>query len=243
MREKSNAAGCKSSHPVIFEKMKYVIAVLTFVHFLTPLAAQNPEAGFLKVVNLVSLKTPTYIRLGKFEFDDGRPVAAGDDSGTLALIPDTYTITVTNAGAKPKSASVDFETENARNVVVMCYDEQVERKDGSIVSKLKFTLLTEAPADDKPRVSIVSLLKQTTVPVSIDGKTTILADRNAHRIEPEIEDTIEIRVDNKDVGEIEITKPTHYLAFLYRDPETNEVALSLIQNEKLEYHPPLDEDE
>jgi hypothetical protein len=160
--------------------MKSFIAILTFLYFLSPLAAQTPEAGFLKVVNLVSLKTPTYIKLGKFEFDGGRPVAVGDDSGTLALTPDTYTITVTNDGAKPKSASVDFETGNTQNVVVMCYDEQVERKDGSIVSKLKFSLLTEAPADDKPRVSIVSLLKQTTVPVSIDGKTTILADER-HR--------------------------------------------------------------
>lgn len=223
--------------------MKPIIAILTFLYCVTPLAAQTPEAGFLKVVNLVSLKTPTYIRLGKFEFDGGRPIGAGDNSGTLALDPDTYTITVKNDGAKPKSASVEFETEDARNVVVMCYEEQVELKNGDIVSKLKFSVLTEAPADDKPRVSIVSLLKQTTVPVSINGETVILADRNAHRIDPEIDDTFAIGVDNNDIGEIDITEPTHYLVFLYRDPETNEVALSLIQNEKLEYHPPLDDDE
>jgi len=39
-------------------------------------------------------------------------------------------------------------------------------------------------------------------------------------------------------------KPAHYIAFLYEEPETGEISLSVVQNEKLEYQAPLpDEDE
>ena len=39
----------------------------------------------------------------------------------------------------------------------------------------------------------------------------------------------------------ESPKATLTWMFLYRDPESDEVALSLIQNDKLEYHPPLED--
>ncbi|MEX2579166.1 MAG: hypothetical protein WD342_08910 [Verrucomicrobiales bacterium] len=201
-----------------------------------------PEAGFLKVVNLVSLATPTYMRLGDFEFDGGRAIPTGDDSGTLALRPDTYTFTVANEGAEPASASIDVEVEDGKNRIVVCYDEIVELRNGRSEAKLRLNLLREAPADEGPRLSLVSLLKRAAVPVEINGEASVLRDRQAHRAEPEIGEVVEVRVENERVGRIEVAEPVHYLAFLYRDPASGEVALSLVRNERLEYHPPLEDD-
>lgn len=221
------------------------LRILTATLLALPVAgAQDlPDAGFLKVVNLVSLETPTFISLGSFAFDDGQPILAGEDSGLLALPPDDYTVTVSNEGAKPSSTSMNVKVTDGDNTVVMCYDESSERQDGTIVSKLAFATLVEEPAQDRPRLSIVSLLKQQTTPVRIDGETVILSDRRAHRIEPELNREISIQVDTTTLESIDIAKPIHYIAFLYRDPENGNIALSLIQNEKLEYHPPLPDEE
>lgn len=223
--------------------MRTTFAILAFLYISPPLEAQQPEAGFLKVVNLVSLRTPTFIRLGNFEFDDGNPIPAGGDSGTLALKPDSYTISVSNEGTDLASNSVDFEIENGRNVIVMCYDEAMEKKDGSLSSRLRFNVLSESTPSEKPRISVVSLLRKSSVSIQIGAENVLLSDRQAHRIDPEIGDSFKIRFNGNLVGEIEVSEPTHYIVFLYRDPKTDDVAMSLLMNEKLEYHPPLEDDE
>jgi len=220
---------------------------LPFLLFAPRSGAQQPgepvAAGFFKAVNLVSLETPTRMRLGKFEFDEGRPIAAGDNSGTLALKPDEYTFTVSNEGATPASRSVAIPLQNGAHVVAMCYDETVESDDGGAETKLRVNLLREAPPTDEPKVSLVSLLKESIVSVQIAGKGAMLHDRRAHRIEAAIDEVIPVRHDGETVGEIEVTEAAHYIAFLFREPESGAIALSLIQNERLEYQPPLEEEE
>lgn len=214
---------------------------------LTSAPAQDglpPEAGFLQVVNLISLKSPTYITLGTFAFDDGKPVPTGDSSGMLAIRPSKHTLTVTNEGAKPKEVTTPLEVENGRNLVVICYDEVIEFKDGSKESKLRFSILVETPEKDKARISLVSLLRKPVVEANI-GKTKVtLAYRKAQQVDATIDDVVRIGVGGNTVGDIEIIKPLHYIAFLYEEPETGEISLSVVQNEKLEYQAPLpDEDE
>lgn len=206
--------------------------------------APPPAAGFLQVINLISLKTPTFISLGKFAFDDGKAIPTGDSSGMLAILPSTHTLTVTNEGAKPKEVTTPLEIQNGRNLVVICYDEVVEFKDGSKESKLRFSLLVETPEKDKARISLVSLLRKPVVEANI-GKTKLtLAYRKAQQVDATIDDVVLIGVGGNTVGEIEIIKPLHYIAFLYEDPKTGKNALSVVQNEKLEYQAPLpDEDE
>ncbi|MEM1441905.1 MAG: hypothetical protein AAGF67_06155 [Verrucomicrobiota bacterium] len=222
-------------------KKLHLLLLITFA--VSQVMGQAPEAGFLKVVNLISLKSSTFVQLGDFKFNGGDAITAGDDSGTLMIAPKEYTLTVSNDLADPKSESVDFAVENGKTIIVMCYDELMEKSNNEQIHRIRFNLLTETFEGDFPRLSIVSLMKMSSIPIQVNEETVILENRQAHRINPEIDDSVEIRFDNRLLEDIAIEKPVHYIAFIYRDPETGEAALSLIQNRKLEYQAPLDDTE
>lgn len=204
---------------------------------------EAPQAGYLQVINLIALKSPTYITLGSFPFDDGNPIPTGESSGTLAIKPKTHTLLVRNDAAKPKEATTPVEIQHGLNVVVICFDEMVEYKDGSKEAKLRFSLLVETPDSEGSRISVVSLLRKQEVPAVIGGKPATLAYRKAYKVEAKQDDVVGISVAGKSVGGIEVLKPAHYIAFLYEDTKTGEPSLSVIQNEKLEYQAPLPEEE
>ncbi|MEM9280835.1 MAG: hypothetical protein AAGA96_03335 [Verrucomicrobiota bacterium] len=220
--------------------------------FLTRIVAQDnannpaPEAGFLQFVNLISLKTPTHIRLSNFDLNGGEAILPGDTSGILAIKPNEYNFTISNEGAKPASISGPISVVNGQNTVVICYDEASEEKEeeeDQPLPKLRFNLLTESLESDLPRLSLVSLLKVPAIEVRLSGKLIMLQERRAHRQSVEIDDVINVTKDGKSLGGIEIEKRSHYIAFIFLDPETGEEGISIVQNEKLEYHPPLEDDE
>ncbi len=224
--------------------MKFTAFVFFASAFSLSLSGQDdpdsPQAGFLNVVNLITLKEPTFIELGGFELNGGEPLAAGDSSGVLAIKPETYVFNLSNSGAKPGSVSGSVMIENGKTFAIICYDEVKEYKDGSRESKLRYNLLVEADEIDGPKVSLVSLLDEPIVGVEICGESVTLADRIAFQRKLNLKDDLKISYQGNLLTEIEVSKPVHYIGFLFKDPETGEVALSLIQNEKLEYHPPLE---
>jgi len=228
--------------------IRYPFFFLSILFIFQPLvAAQDkplPVEGYLQVINLISLRPPTYITLGKFKLDNGNPIPTGGSSGTLAIKPNTHTLLVQNEAAKPSEATTPVEVIHGSNVVVICFDEMVEYKDGSKESKLRFSLLTETPNTEDFRISVVSLLRQQEVPAIIGQTPAILTYRKAYKVDAKQDDIVEISIGGKSVGEIETLKPAHYIAFLYEEPETGEISVTVIQNQKLEYAPPLpDEDE
>jgi len=224
-------------------KVLHYLAILLAI-LPSTLRAQNeqPEAGFLQFVNLISLPEPTFIKLASFDLNGGEPVAPGDTSGILAIKPSEYTFTLSNKGAKPRSISGPLSIANGSNVVVICYDETKELNDGTTESKIKFNLLTESLESEQPRLSLVSLLKTPSVQINVEGKPVMLHERRAYRRDVEMDEVVTITMGPKTLGEIEIPNRSHYICFAYRDPETGEEGLSTIQNEKLEYHPPLEEE-
>jgi hypothetical protein len=212
-----------------------------------PLSGQEtsalPQAGFLNVVNLVTLKEPTYIDLGGFKLNGGEALVAGESSGVLAIIPETYAFTLSNSGAKPESISGSVMIENGKTFAIVCYDEVKEFKDGSKESKLRYNLLVEADEIGGPKLSLISLLDDSIVGVEVCDEAVTLSDRIAYQRKLNLKDELKISIKGRLLTQLEVSKPIHYIGFLFKDPETGEVALSLIQNEKLEYHPPLETEE
>jgi len=200
---------------------------------------EEPAAGFLNIVNLTGLKTPTYIELGTFALNGGEAMKPGETSGVLAIKPGNYPFSISNAGAKPAKLTGDFTMEVGKTVAIICYDEVKIDRDGSEEAKLRYTALVESE-EVGPRLSLVSLLRTPTVALEISGRTVNLTPRLAHLEKVAMEDEIRIDYEGRTLAEFEIGKPVHYLGFLFENVESGEVELSLIENEKLEYQPPLE---
>lgn len=201
------------------------------------------EAGILQVMNLISLKTPTYMSLDKFAFNRGEPVEIGAGSGTLALRPSELTLSIANPGAKPETASLPVKIENGKSIVVICYDEVKKFEDGSEEAKLKFSVLMEAPQTEIPELTLVSLVEEKAVPLSIDGRPYQVQPKRPIEVDISDKETVAIRSGNKTLIDFDSDRPGHYIVFLFVDPETGEFSASYLHNEKLEYHPPLEDDE
>lgn len=218
-----------------------VAATLATAPFL-PAPERAPQAAFLNVVNLVGLREPTTMDLGGFRFNGGAPVATGETSGLLAIVPGSHLFTLENPGAKPDKLSLPLELEAGRTFAVICFDEVKVYRDGSEESKLRCTVLVEGE-DEGARFSLVSLLKDPLVGVELSGAPVALAARQAHKAAVNLEDVILVTHKGRVLAEIAIDRPTHYLGFLFENPESGEVELSLLLNERLEYQPPLERDE
>lgn len=224
--------------------MKTILFIISLVLTGTPFARaqepnEAPSAGFLNIVNLIALKSPTYIELGSFALNGGDPVKSGDSSGVLAIKPGSYPFTISNAAAKPAKVTGEFTMEADRTVAIICYDEVKEYRDGSEEVKLRYTVLVESDATG-PRLSLVSLLREPLTGFSISGDPVTLTPRLAHQRKVALEDEIRIEHGGKTLAEFAIERPVHYLGFLFENVETGEVGISLIENEKLEYQPPLE---
>lgn len=201
-----------------------------------------PEAAFLNVVNLVALREPTTIRLGGFVLNGGEPMPTGETSGVLAIVPGNHPFTLTNPAATPETFSLPLVLEAGKTVAVICYDEIKEHRDGSRESKLRCSVLVEGKKSG-PRLSLISLLQDPFVGIALSGKEVTLSARQAHQAAVKLEDSITVAHRGRTLAEFEIAKPIHYLGFLFEIPESGEVGFSLIQNEKLEYQAPLEDDD
>lgn len=225
-------------HPLLVT----ILLILTnppFLHAQDP----APEAAFLNVVNLVALREPTTIQLGGFALNGGEPMPTGETSGVLAIVPGSHPFTLTNPAAKPETFSLPLVLEAGKTVAVICYDEIKEHRDGSREAKLRCSVLVEGEKSG-PRLSLISLLQDPFVGISLSGKEVTLSARQAHQAVVKLGDAITVVHRGRTLAEFEVAKPIHYLGFLFEDPESGEVGFSLIQNDKLEYQAPLkDEDE
>ncbi|MDP4584177.1 MAG: hypothetical protein NWR21_06645 [Verrucomicrobiales bacterium] len=211
-------------------------------HVLAREAPEAATAGFLNVVNLVGLKSHTFIELGTFALNGGEPVRPGGSSGVLAIKPGSYSFTLSNAAAKPAEVTGDITMEADSTVAIICYDEVKVYRDGSEEVKLRFNVLVESDAVG-PRLSLISLLREPSVGLEVSGDRVSLVPRQAHKRKVALEDEIRIEYGGKTLAEFAIERPLHYLGFLFENIETGEVELSLIENEKLEYQPPLEAEE
>lgn len=221
----------------------YLVSFLVLLSAI-PLRAQDPaeipQAGFLNLVNLITLKGPTFVELGGFKLNGGEAMAPGDTSGVLAIKPETYTFTLSNAAAKPETVSGSFTMEHGKTVAIICFDEVKESRDGKQEAKLRYNLLIESDEQTGPRLSIVSLLNQPLVGIEVSGVPVTLNGRLAHQAKVSLNDEVKIVHKGRTLSEFEVTKPSHSIVFLFENPESGEVEVSMIQNEKLEYHPPLE---
>lgn len=202
-----------------------------------------PDTGFLQVLNLVGLATPTYLEIDGQGFNRGEPVPAGGSSGVLALRPADYSLTVRNEGARPPRATVPLSVENGRNLVIILFESVSTGSDGGETVRLQHVRLAETLESELPRLSVVSLLDDPVARASLGPHRLELRPQQAERVEVEVGDFLYLRLGNATVGEIAVEKQVHYLGFLFNDPETGQPALSLIENEKLEYQPPLEDDD
>ena len=223
--------------------MKHRAAILFPILALvvTSPAQEPPGAGFLNVVNLVTLREPTKLRLGAFAFNDGEAVRTGETSGLLAVVPGEHHLLVENKGAKPEQTSLALRVEAGKTVAVICYDEAEEKADGKKEVHLKFSVLVEGDSTG-PRLTLVSLLKIPFAGVRVGAREVTLAPRQSHAEEVAVGDKVPVVFEGRTLAELSVTKPVHTIAFLFENPESGEVELSVVQNEKLEYHPPLDEE-
>lgn len=228
--------------------MKSLLVFVALPILTLPLQAQDsvesPQAGFLNLVNLITLKSPTFVDLAGFKLNGGEAMAPGDTSGVLAIKPETYSFTLANAGAKPETITGSFTMEQGKTVAIICYDEVKENRDGKREVKLRYNLLIESDEQTGPRLSIVSLLNEPLVGIEVSGVPVTLTERLAHQAKVSLNEEVTIVHKGRTLAGFEVTKPVHTILFLFENPETGEVEISMIQNEKLEYHPPLDgEDE
>ncbi|MDF1823342.1 MAG: hypothetical protein P1U68_01800 [Verrucomicrobiales bacterium] len=213
---------------------------------LPTLSAQEDftdQAGILQVMNLVSLKTPTYMSLDAFKFNRGEPVEIGSGSGSLALRPGELTFSIANPGAKPATATLPINIENGKSVVVICYDEVKSFKDGSEEARLRFSVLTEAPPTTVPELTLVSLMTEESISLSIEGRPYRVKPKSPVDIDIADKETVAIKSGKKTLIDFESERPGHYIVFLFQDPEAGEPSASLVHNETLEYHPPREEDD
>ncbi len=201
-----------------------------------------PPAAFLNVVNLIALREPTTIRLGGFALNGGEPMTVGETSGLLAIMPGNHPLTITNPAAKPSELLLPLILEPEKTVAVICYDEIKETREGSRETRLRCSVLVEGDRTG-PRLSLVSLLRDPLAGLSLSGKDVTLSSREAHQATVELDETITVVHRGRTLAEFEIAKPIHYLGFLFENPGSGEVGFSLIQNERLEYQPPLPDDE
>ncbi len=226
-------------------QFKIAIYALAVVSCSSLTAQEDPstQAGMLQVMNLVSLKTPTFMSLDGFKFNQGEPIEIGSGAGSLALRPSSLTFSIANPGAKPTTASLPVEIENGKTIVVICYDEVKQFKDGSEEAKLRFSVLSEAPPTRNPELTLVSLLTEKVASLSIEGRPFLVQPKMPLKVEIAGKTSIAIKSSNNTLIDFETERPGHYLVFLFEDPETNALSASLIHNEKLEYKPPLAEEE
>ncbi|NLT71152.1 MAG: DUF4397 domain-containing protein, partial [Verrucomicrobiaceae bacterium] len=200
---------------------------------------ETPEAGFLHIVNLIGLENPTYIELGGFALNGGGAVKPGEGSGVLAIRPGTHPFTLRNAGARPETVTGDFTMEAGKTVAIICYDEGKVYRDGSEEVKLRHTVLAESDTTG-PRLSLVSLLRAPSVVVEVSGDSVTLSARRAFQKKVALGDEIHILHQGRTLAEFAIDRPVHHIGFLYQKAGSGGVELSLIEQEKLEYQPPLE---
>lgn len=226
--------------------MKRPLLLATFLILTNPpsVSAQDPvpQAAFLNVVNLVALREPTTIRLGGFALNGGEPMTVGETSGLLAIMPGKHPLIITNPAAKPGELLLPLTLEPEKTVAVICYDELKENPDSSRETRLRCSVLVEGDRTG-PRLSLVSLLRDPLAGISLSGKEVTLSSREAHQATVNLDETVTVVHRGRTLAEFEIAKPIHYLGFLFENPGSGEVGFSLIQNETLEYQPPLADDE
>jgi|GEM_PF-866528 len=226
--------------------MKRPLLLATFLILTNPpsVSAQDPvpQAAFLNVVNLVALREPTTIRLGGFALNGGEPMTVGETSGLLAIMPGKHPLIITNPAAKPGELLLPLTLEPEKTVAVICYDELKENPDSSRETRLRCSVLVEGDRTG-PRLSLVSLLRDPLAGISLSGKEVTLSSRKAHQATVNLDETVTVVHRGRTLAEFEIAKPIHYLGFLFENPGSGEVGFSLIQNERLEYQPPLADDE
>lgn len=160
---------------------------------LSPLISSGQEAeektfGFLEMVNLVSLETPTYFAFGGYKIAGGDAIPAGESSGYATINTNDYSFTVSNAGA---------------------------------------------------RLNLVSLLAEPFSSAQINGKPGPSDGRQPFLFPVKIGDKISLEVAEAKMNPFEIDADIHFLCFLFSNPKTGSAELSIVKNEKLEYHPPL----
>lgn len=198
-----------------------------------------PEAGFLNIVNLIGLKSPTFIQLDRFSLNGGEAMTPGETSGVLAIRPATYPFSLSNTGANPETVTGDFVMESGKTVAIVCYDEVTTYRDGSEEVKLRYTVLEESDIVG-PMLSLISLLQQPSVVIDVSGTPVTLLARRAFQKEVALDDKVHILSQGRTLARFDVAKPVHYLGFLYEEAGSGEWELSLIENEKLEYQPPLE---
>lgn len=210
------------------------ILLATFT-FSEALSQDSPGPGFLKIVNLVALETPSFIRLGKFKLNGGTPSIPGSETGFMAIRPGDYTLTVTNEGGRPDEESLPIKIETGKNVIIICFDDTKINEEGEPRSKLRFNTLTESLSSDLPRLTVVSLLEADQVIGKVGGDQVMFQKRKAMRRPVNMYDNTTIQVAGELVEEVSIMREAHYIVFLFRDPETKEVATSVVMNSEFDF--------
>lgn len=213
---------------------------------LTGAAGQDAEGesfGFLEMVNLVSLESATYFTFGGYKIAGGEKIPTGGSSGQATIKSGSYAFTASNAGAKPGRIEGEITIKPGRNSKIVFFDTVKEFKDQSKEHQLRYTVLTESEKNEGARLTLVSLLNEEFSSAQINGKRGPADGRKPFLFPVKVGDKITIEAAGSKMDSFEIDDEIHFLCFVFLNPETGKADLSVVRNEKLEYHPPLEDEE
>lgn len=213
---------------------------------MTGAAGQEPEDesfGFLEMVNLVSLESATYFTFGGYKIAGGEAIPTGGSSGQATIKAGTYPFTASNAGAKPGRIEGEIAIKAKRNSKIVFFDSVKEFKDQSKEHQLRYTILTESGKNEGARLTLVSLLNEEFSSAQINGKRGPADGRKPFLFPVKVGDRITIEAAGSKMDSFEIDDEIHFLCFIFLNPDTGKADLSVVRNEKLEYHPPLEDEE
>lgn len=225
---------------------KAVTCLFVAILSMTGAAAQEPEDesfGFLEMVNLVSLESATYFTFGGYKIAGGEAIPTGGSSGQATIKAGTYPFTASNAGAKPGRIEGEIAIKAKRNSKIVFFDSVKEFKDQSKEHQLRYTILTESGKNEGARLTLVSLLNEEFSSAQINGKRGPADGRKPFLFPVKVGDRITIEAAGSKMDSFEIDDEIHFLCFIFLNPDTGKAALSVVRNEKLEYHPPLEDEE
>lgn len=231
----------KRLHPSLILTCALAATLLSALPSAAQDEAPDPNSyGFLEMVNLIALTEPSYFTFGGYKIAGGEPIETGDSSGYATIQANSYDFTASNAGANPSKVKGKIKIEDGKNSKIVFFDEAREKKDGETEHRIRFTILTESDSEEGARLTLVSLLNEEFSSATINGQSGPADGREPFLFPVKEGDEISIQAAGKKMDSFEIDDEIHFLCFLFEDPETGSPRLTVVRNENLEYHPPLE---
>ncbi|MDF1816311.1 MAG: hypothetical protein P1V20_29195 [Verrucomicrobiales bacterium] len=179
----------------------------------------HAQAGYVKIINLIDTGEPTTLSINGYTFKRGNPMPVGFTTGAFSLNPGPHTIGINNPGAEKPDMNIAVTLVPGGTYGVICFSEleMSEDEEGNPVEifKLKHAVLHGQDEIGKPRFTLFSLSKNEVVEVRVKGRPYRVSPKRPVKIDVSLEEIVVIKdMQGKNVGEVEIISPYHYVGFI-----------------------------